>query len=84
MNEPKSIFLDVNAQEDFNEQREATWSSDNATGKGVQYIRRDLTEDMAKEFGAYVYLNKIEDELIIDHVRYFSDLFTEFLTSREA
>ena len=61
-----------------------SWASEKIFNSDIEYIRKDLAEEIAKEFGAYVYLTKDDDERITDHVGYFNGLFTEFINSRKA
>lgn len=44
-NQPTSIFLDlrwkINPDHDFNDFSHITWSVDNATGNGLEYVSKD-------------------------------------------
>jgi len=49
-NTPETIFLDLGFEsdntdkEDFNECDEVTWSETNATGDGIEFVRKDVYE----------------------------------------
>ena len=89
-NLPEKIFLQigkevtVNDTCDFNELAGVSWASEKIFNSDIEYIRKDLADDMVKEFGAYVYLTKADDERITDHVVYFNRLFAEFINSQKA
>ena len=52
---PERIWLDlgfdpeVEDEVSFNDLFDATWSHDNATGNGIEYVRADLTRPQARE-----------------------------------
>lgn len=53
---PEKIYLDLGfdpletISNDFDSILSVTWSKDNASGNGVEYVRADIAEEMAKAF----------------------------------
>jgi hypothetical protein len=78
-NLPEKIWLclgfDASADDDFKECDEVIWNKDDTTGNGIEYIRSDIAEQMAKDFKCF------KEEFMKYSVE---DEFTEFLTSRRA
>lgn len=79
-NQPTSIFLDlgwkINPDHDFNDFSHITWSVDNATGNGLEYVSLDemsLFVQWASENGIYYRKN----------VGYALSNFTSWLTFEE-
>lgn len=96
-NLPEKIYLDLGESieniEDFDSRNKVTWSVDNATGVGIEYVRKDVAEEMAKDFVKYrdlgisdFYNNLPEDfsELLNATEPTIDELFTEFINSRKA
>lgn len=97
-NQPTKIFLDLgftpDMVTDFDELTEVTWSKDNASGEGIEYVRSDIAkaeaEKMAKEFKIWLSSNEFRTEKITNDIRIMvftlddtDELFTEFLNSRK-
>jgi len=71
-NTPETIYLDLGTEcNDFNDLTDVTWSKDNATGKGVEYIRKDIAEQKAKEL-AKIYANELVSGFTILNIDEFS------------
>jgi len=78
-NIPERIYLDLGFEpsedDDFNVCDDVTWSKDNATGNGVEYVRKDIAEDFAE----FVLIKKYGEEM---NRGYKNRLFEEFLKNR--
>lgn len=82
-NLPERIFLQIGEEVtandicDFNELVGVSWANENIFNSDVEYIRKDVAEEMAKEFALFAVQNAkrgTENEC--------EELFTEFLNSK--
>lgn len=91
-NLPEKIYLDLGfyvndssilpsiLADDFNDLKEVTWSRDNATKNGIEYIRNDLAEKQIDDTIGQL-LNPLT-KLLNDSE--FREYVTEFINSRKA
>lgn len=71
-NLPSKIYLDLGTPDadDFSDLKQVTWSKDNASGEGIEYVRKDLMFDFLKwmdtdlkRYGAEWWFNKYLDHI---------------------